>query len=543
MKKKLLLILALTLVVVTVVAGLAGCKSANAKQVAKYIKAQEPTTITTTDVSATLTGYVFADGLQYARSFVLNNGTDYYIAYVNDDGSLTAPVLVGSMATITINAVDVNYTQGQGISYWAVTNTPASGPITYTIYDAKGTVIMSGENDTLFETVKTNDAMYLFNADPDEGNIYVIDLETGVATALLDADGLAINVKYANIAALDGATKTGEYYYQGNNGAIVVYDKYANLVDNIVFPTIFDNMATVQLCYLVNGNILVQGENRVPDDASDYDIVKNGYKYELITVLYDIEDGSWSEPKGYGDIQIVDVYAVEEDDATFTNCDNVISFYNITNYKVDTSVTYTATLDNNGKIGATFLEDEKMAISDFAMFEDYLGVIVEDAIGTQYIKVYNGKKLINTVNAYVIAEYNIAGVYYLDNAGFIKSYVDTEFAVDTKAGNYEYSNGLFTVTTGSEVAYYIFNTDTQAIEALTINTNSGYKVASVYRTEEYLTVRYNGIADPSNTQMGIQKIDGTVVLAAADYDYANGVYYTVDNTGKIATAYTIVSNK
>lgn len=103
----------------------------------------------------------------------------------------------------------------------------------------------------------------------------------------------------AYAGALPNATRTdGEYYYQTTSYCVYTYDKEMNLLAVIRKPSYATELPSSNASdyfLLGDGNVMMQYVVILPEDAQDYDIVYNGTKYDLVTVIADAKDGDQKE--------------------------------------------------------------------------------------------------------------------------------------------------------------------------------------------------------------------------------------------------------
>ncbi len=532
-KKKLLLILALTLVVVTVVAGLAGCKAANAKAVANYlVDSTDNSIFVTSDVA--LAGYSLTGEAIGNRSFVVEKNAEYSIAYINDDG--TASI------TYICNSANVTVTANDNDSYYVFTDSNPDALIAETYYNGKGAQIITATLSGDVSTLSKNGYTYFFKEDAT--NIVTLDKKTYELSTLKDVDGnevnpLAIGV---NVYALVDGSKVGDNYVitSSSGDGVVIYDSGLKLIDNVVYPDLFDEVRVAKV--LKNGNILVQGLVELPDDASDYDLY-DSYSYtkvDVVTVLYNLKKGEWQNVKGFDDVYLINVVAVEDNSISYQDCDNIAAYYLIKNAKLDRSRAYNATLSNKAGLGSPWLEDETMILNNVKYADGYLTVTVEDVLGNLYTKVYDGNKLINTV-ASADRTAKLSNEYYLDKNGVVRSLYDADFSYDAKTAGYEYyRSGVFDYQ-GGEAAdpaglyYAIFDPATKTMKDLFQDTDS--LVLSIANYGDYYVFEY------TNGEEAYYTADGTVILQAGDYSQSGCLVYTVDSYGAIALAKAIFSYK
>ncbi len=522
MKRKLLLILALTLVVVTVVAGLAGCKAASAKSISKYFKDGDEYALITADASS-LVGYEIIETLGDASYLVKKAGV-FSIAYVDDAGALSLKEIANESL---INGAPVVDSTNQ---VWQFAFKVDGGADIIKIYSAKGELVAEDIQANLL--IESNrDFTYVINADT--GVIIGLNLETLEIGTLKDAKGKDINYYDQGIVieALEGG-QIGDYYIIGGAYGIMYCDSNLTVVANVIYPEVFDGTPHFQTV-LANGNMVLQGVVELPDDAKKYDYYEGYTKYDVVTVMYNVAKGNWVELKGYDDVRLTEasmpyVGELEEDV-------NLVRYYAINNAKIDDTITYVATMSNKGKLGEAWFADEDMEINSISYSDGYLVIELEDVIGSGYYKVFKGNKLIQTISASDLVSYvGTYANYYINKKGEIRCFTDTDFVYDAKGAGYEYiGDGLFDYIGGENAAdpagtyYYVFNETTKAMAELfqdadgvvNMDTTSGaYYIASYADGDVYYA------------------LDGTVILEKGYYTQTGRLFVTLDSYGAVSFA-------
>lgn len=142
-----------------------------------------------------------------------------------------------------------------------------------TIYDSKGREIDSRISKQAFETPTfySNVSMFSFN-----DKLYRV--EDNVVSYVMDL-GLR------SVPNFD--FESDKFYYDINSDSIKVYNKDFTLE---YFYEAADNANETFICPLSNGNVLIQNTIILPRDASEYDIFDGEDKYDLQTIIYDVEN-------------------------------------------------------------------------------------------------------------------------------------------------------------------------------------------------------------------------------------------------------------
>ena len=145
------------------------------------------------------------------------------------------------------------------------------------LYTYLGAKVASATSKTGFESVESIvGSYYLFDE-----KIYVY--EDGVATFHMDRG-------FSSIPALDYVSDN--YFYEVNDGDIFVYDKQLKLVYSYSEPA---NVYDRRVNPLSNGNVLIQQQITLPDDAAEYDVFEDGHKYDVRSFVINPANGSSKE--------------------------------------------------------------------------------------------------------------------------------------------------------------------------------------------------------------------------------------------------------
>lgn len=156
---------------------------------------------------------------------------------------------------------------------------------------------------------------------------------------------------------------TNEYYYAENDEMILFYTKELKLVSSYKVPGYANTSAAVLLPE--DNKILIQYAVEADSFGDDYDILAEGEKYDLYTVLIDAEDGDAKEI----DLEYVIRYGevlTDEDRAYYgfnEEVANICTVYPIVDKHLDDSIAMIATISKKG---------------DISFFEKINGLPVED---------------------------------------------------------------------------------------------------------------------------------------------------------------------
>ena len=162
-----------------------------------------------------------------------------------------------------------------------------NGKITQTaIYNAKGELIAAADGEATPE-------VYYYNGDASYKSYWFIFDDVLYSTNTLDGSILKI-ADVPEYMTLPYVTDESEnYYYYIGQSDVKIYDKQFKLVSEWAYPSFATFKYGINL--LNNGNIVAQYSVRLPEDAAEYDVLSNGNKYDLVTVIVSPADASEKE--------------------------------------------------------------------------------------------------------------------------------------------------------------------------------------------------------------------------------------------------------
>ncbi len=532
MKRKLLLILALTLVVVTVVAGVVGCK-ASVTDLVDLLKPDTSTeTIVTADVTESLAGGKFGSySISNCRSYIMTFGEgsneEYRIVAIKDDGSVVSTT-IGNTTIDTVSLMSF----GRGYSVYKLFDGTQDAYQPYKIYDGYGTLLLeaSQETDIVYNTI--DDTTFIYNTV--EGDLYYGNKDYGFEAYKVNDVVVNINdegCEFASLVQSTTVTEVGDYYYEyvedvyGDSVGFIIYDKAFVMVKEVRFD--FAKYSLFNYFYTADGTIIVQGRIALPKDASDYDIYENGTKYDFETMAYTQEYGEWWAETSLDEYEIQDVAAIDED-SSYQNCENLVWYYPIVDQHVNQSKALLATMGNDLGIDILIMQEEDMEVAGAYMMGDYIYVAFEDITQNfYYYKVYNQDgEYLKTINDALTTD--LAGDYYATQK-YVYSYVDISFSKEIPAEYTFASNGIFTKVVGTDTRYYYFNPSTQDFAEITAE--GGKTISSVSGSYyQYITIRY------TDGTMKIVDYAGNVLLQTGTYQNNGNVYSKINTDGTITTA-------
>ncbi len=543
MKKRILLILALVMVVITVVAGLAGCKEEilDVDFTQLYNFTSSPVTLVDKDATSSLQGYTFTgEGFSDLRSFIATTTvvtppataggqetieTTLHIIYVNDDGTVKK-TSIGLDDKYAITPITAN-----GLRYYRVFNNTEDLAKPYTMYDIYGTAIISYAEVDNIVTRNIGDDSRLYFYDNTIGNLYAMDKITYAITKV-ETGGVQYNVVAAGSEFLNiptDATVSDHCYFVERDKGFIVYNKSFVKVKNVQCN--FAKYEEYEVFFLENDDILLQGLVNKPSDAKRYDIYDSSddKKQDVETLLYTMSTGEWTEVKDLNDYHITEVIPVYDDAKDTIKCNNIVILNAIEDKQINESKTIFATMTNEGVVeNFIFSSDEYLFTGEVDKKGDLMYFGFVDVMGDHYYKVYKGTELVRTFNKNEIDGEDLGQNYYVSQR-YIRSYIDVNFKLEI-LDKQRVSGSLFTTDDAEGTRYYVFDESLKAFrELLPENTNKFF--LNVTANSELIIYTYT---DGTKT---VLDNSGRVILANANYNFNDTIWYTKqDGKQSIATA-------
>lgn len=356
-----------------------------------------------------------------------------------------------------------------------------NGKITQTaIYNAKGELIAAADGEATPE-------VYYYNGDASYKSYWFIFDDVLYSTNTLDGSILKI-ADVPEYMTLPYVTDESEnYYYYIGQSDVKIYDKQFKLVSEWAYPSFATFKYGINL--LNNGNIVAQYSVRLPEDAAEYDVLSNGNKYDLVTVIVSPADASEKELNA--DFIIHDVetsYASK-------------LFYGVSLYADGVENVATVSYIEDNKINTSVTGNDFVIISN----ELETGDSVKLAPGQESIPYYAG-------NGYYIAPDYPTYMYFDKDGKLVVTYDSSNF--NTSFGNYVVSSSAIYNQYTMEKVY-----DLEANKA------------SIYRTLGDTAVIMTSNDDESEGALYLF-IDGEAKLLATSVKQDNGSYIIKDASGK-----------
>lgn len=327
----------------------------------------------------------------YSYNYVIPEAGDIKYAVLNSKTGEVVYKLIkeASGAKVTATAAFQScYNNNGGYTYFireTKTDRTNESDIVYTqtLYSALGEKITSKTSNESFN-------ISFISATPDsEGALFAIEdkvyeSKNGVFTYKCDKGFKKIptNLSYA----------TDNNYYKFNSDEIFVYDANFNWVAYYTVPAGYE---IKEKFLLADGNVLIQCSKLLPADASDYNLVMDGEKYDYKTLIFNIADQTTknvgcnyiiegvynmtANPEMFEEYfvadalhnvaivyPIVDKY-VDENNQVFADFDNNMSMLGLLGHEITAQEGIVEPIGNNrfiayNKAGQKFLINEKAEV-------------------------------------------------------------------------------------------------------------------------------------------------------------------------------------
>ena len=235
---------------------------------------------------------------------------------------------------------------------------------TTTLYNADGTEIASAQGDK--DYTMSFDMVYF------DGKVYRLN-EDSQFEYVFDYSPLA---EFPNVIY-----KSGKYYLAGSDDCISAYNQELELVGTYVIPSYLQEDATAVA--LTDGKLFIQTLLELDAMATEFDILKDNKKYDMVTLLVNVPKGTAKEIdiEYYVDDPLYTAYSMYESYHFFDeDVKNLVYVSPIVNHRVDENTYQIATVKSDGDL--QFLAQfEGMNIEYIDVLENGLYVI-DTAIGT-----------------------------------------------------------------------------------------------------------------------------------------------------------------
>ena len=244
--------------------------------------------------------------------------------------------------------------------------------LTTTLYNANGTQIVSAEGAEEYSA--SCDLLY-FN-----GKVYRWNGNDQYKYAF-DYSPLAVfpRIGFAS----------GKYYIVVDDECISAYNQKLELVGTYILPSYLLDEEKVIAIPLEDGKLFFQAWLELNDQETEYDILKDGYKYDTVTLIIDIPDGTDEEIEFVYNIEDM-VYMADEiygfnDYGLNKNIKNLIIVNPIEHHRIDANTCQLATMKGNGELQfleqfeGMNIESVEILAEDRLLIETNLGSYLADA--------------------------------------------------------------------------------------------------------------------------------------------------------------------
>lgn len=347
----------------------------------------------------------------------------------------------------------------------------------------------------------------------------------------------------------------GNYYIGSEDEMIIVYDKSMKIVSSYILPSYAESTGAGVLS---EEKLFFQYLVEVDPESTKYDILDDGDKYDLHTVIFNVKNGKVKEINCKYVVKIVinlenEEYAEYREELGMNEKVGALAVvYPIVNQRVDESIEYISTISESGKIklfeklenfdvteialvntnrwavsttsGVTYLVNEK-----FEIIGDVSNVSFYNA-GDKYIAVggklydYNLKEVFDYEDEDLTLQKMFAtsvmfadddGEYYLYYNGKLNQITETKEITNS----YGYTNkeqvkrfdryygslgyGVYDYSDKNDVRYYIYNSEGKILANLSVN-----------QTSFYISVKYSY---DSQMLISIETYDNTSRKYVTDY--------------------------
>ena len=289
-------------------------------------------------------------------SFVSGNGNFAIFSQMNAKGFMTQKVYSlseGSVVATRTNSEKITHTITLRddapmfcvASLTLPTLADLEADVEYKVYDTKGTLLMTADNaeDVVVNQLSNGDFVF-------DGVVYSID-DNGSMVKEFDIPEYVSATKFTKF--------TENNYYSVDDNVAAVYDKDFKLLAVWEAPSYAEQ---VLVNVLNDGNLFIQYWYALEENAEEYDIFMEDVKYDLVSVLFNVEKNKAKELKDI-DYIVDHLYTYEDlyDDEKEINenkfigeFDNLASIVYIENYRVNTQSAAVVLMNNKLDIRGTF---------------------------------------------------------------------------------------------------------------------------------------------------------------------------------------------
>ncbi len=517
MKRKITIAVAVMLVLVM---ALSSC-GAKGTKIEKILNADY-------DISADVYGE--ANNVSELDGYVIDTtkSNTYFLVFTRADvatGSITTKIMslyTGKVVSTFTTTDTVLYTieTFPTTPVYLVTNTPVgenAGDPSYILYDATGESVVTTSYKPA-APYKVGDDLVIYN--------YV--------GYTVDDDGkLEKKMDIPEYVAVKGITDANDkFYYVINSNSFIVYDFEFNEVSHWTAPSYAKN---IKIFALNNGDLFVQYNYTLDEDATEFDYYDANAKYDLVTLVISAKNAKAKEVKlDYSVITLIPNYRMydeDNDNNKFTDkFENLALIAPIVNKNIDMSQTAMefVVLGNNGKIKSVLDYVEDM---DFANIGDKVGddLYLVSTVTSQVlingngnvVKTFNNKSALGFVGGYAVGSVAIYDMDFeivynlLENDAKVEGYVgDTIFVKVTTDTGYE----IISFNGGEQKTILTYTDEADNNDYFDVLDNNIYYVLNGV-SGEYTYYNANGdVMIKSTTDLDIETYGKDIVVLSAEVD-------------------------
>ena len=406
----------------------------------------------------------------------------------------------------------------------------------YKLYNAKGEEIAAAPKDTPAYVSSVTDDLFIF-----DNVLYSVDKDGAIAKKADIPEYLSVdNINYA----------IDDYYYEKNGDSVSVYNEDFELLSYWEMP----GYAEGNISILNNGDIFVQYTYELADDAKKFDLIEDGTKYDLTTLIVDAKTGKEKEIDAdfvvmavHPNAELYDKDADKADNEYTDKFENIAYIVYIENQRIDTDSYRNFDIvlfGNNGKVGASIkVVDEQAPGLPIKIGEDRYYV----SLKTGDIVIVNSKKKeiatldrgsVDIVAGYIVGEKKIYNldlevvydlkandaevVDYVGDTLFVKKELaDDGYEIISLRGTEQKS--ILTVAKDDKKDFYTVGEIGYCIEETNDKKVTTYTYYNAEGTEIIVSTKIGLSAD-----LGITAADGSCILYTVNRNVNEYYFLTVE---------------
>ncbi len=474
-----------------------------------------PKTITSSELTSVDGGFVYDSSGKNLAMF--KNSTK------NPD-STSFKIINLSNGTVVLEKLFSNSYLSEGNGYVAF---PSNGADFIIVYENKTYTVLKADGTTL--STSTTEPQFVNDNILIGENLYRYDLDTYEIKETFKYSLLNGAIPQCNL----NSYKYSDFYIKTFENSFAVYDKEYNYIGNYFIP---GYAVDADIFILNEGKVFVQYLIALPDDESQYDLIFENEKFNIVQKI--INPKNLSEKNLDLDFVVADTeIAIGNKSINLFKSDihNIASIYEIENKKYDTKNKKTVSLENDGKIKELF--DEKY-LTVSILGSGYLAGISKDLNLTIIDKNQNiicgANGIIDATEKYIVTD---SAIYAFASDG--KSAPSKIQDLKTDSVEYQYVSNtgnnliLSAEDENGNLDYYLFDgtftiiadysANQSFVEKLDItgvyaveNISEGQTTTTVYKSDKTALATYNGVI---NIEYKYGNDNKTITLISADSKY------------------------